>query len=88
MNSDSPNEAPLGGMTTNERLFSRGLLFQFAAAAHRRDLPAMVGFLRESRVLGGRGVLNRHLSPKQTRRTPNPDVPPVIIYGWVTGGDD
>jgi hypothetical protein len=50
MNSDSPQQAPLSGMTTNERLFSRGLLSQFDAAARRRDLSAMVQLLRQVEI--------------------------------------
>ena len=34
-------------MTTNERLFSRGLLAQFDAAERRRDLSVMVQLLRQ-----------------------------------------
>ena len=45
MNSDLPKQAPLSGMTTNERLYTRGLLPEFDAAARRRDLPAMVRLL-------------------------------------------
>jgi hypothetical protein len=38
---------PLSGMTVNERLFSRGLLGSFDAAASRRDRKAMLSLLRE-----------------------------------------
>ncbi|TLZ51645.1 MAG: hypothetical protein E6K21_01770 [Gammaproteobacteria bacterium] len=50
MNSDSPKQAPLSGMTANERLYSRGLLPEFDAAARRRDLPAMVHLLRKVEI--------------------------------------
>lgn len=39
--------SPLSGMTVNERLFARGLLDQFDAAARRRDRDAMRHLLRE-----------------------------------------
>jgi hypothetical protein len=45
MSSESPSQAPLSGMTVNERLYSTGLLAQFDAAARRRDLQAMVDLL-------------------------------------------
>jgi hypothetical protein len=50
MTSDSPKQASLSGMTTNERLYSRGLLAEFDAAARRRDLPAMVRLLRQVEI--------------------------------------
>ena len=50
MNSESPKQAPLSGMTTNERLYSTGLLSEFDAAARRRDLPAMVNLLRQVEI--------------------------------------
>jgi len=37
-------------MTANERLYSRGLLPQFDAAARQRDLPAMVHVLRKVEI--------------------------------------
>jgi hypothetical protein len=50
MTSDRPYQAPLGGMTTNERLYSKGLLAQFDAAARRRDLAAMIDLLRQVEI--------------------------------------
>ena len=50
MHSDSANQAPLGGMTANERLFSKGLLPRFDAAARGRDLAAMVDLLRQVEI--------------------------------------
>ncbi len=43
----STESAPLSGMTINERLFARGLLGKFDAAARRRDRDTLLLLLRE-----------------------------------------
>ena len=42
-----PASEPLSGMTVNERLFSRGLLDRFDAAAKSRDRDAMLSLLHD-----------------------------------------
>ena len=50
MTSDTPNQGPLSGMTTNERLYTKGLLREFDAATRRRDLLVMVDLLQQVEI--------------------------------------
>jgi hypothetical protein len=49
--SEKPPPSPYCGMTTNERLFSAGLLDEFDAAAIARDREKMVALLLATDVL-------------------------------------